>query len=96
MKRQNMTWRTSSTCPCAKANLVAPCSRYLLTENMTDGLRRLPKSMPDFAKVRNTGEHMNSGVPLSSVKAARLASYLADEVGRCKSKRDKSRVESRN
>ena len=45
---------------------------------LTDGLRRLPRSMPDFAKVRNTGEYMNGGLPLSGVKAARLAGYLAD------------------
>ena len=71
----------SSSCSVevAKANLVAPCSRYLLFERMEDGLLRLPWVAPDFGRVRAEEEVLNVAEVLSDVKQARLDGYLRDE-----------------
>ena len=67
------------TVEAAKANLVAPCTKYLLAEKMDDGLSRLPWAVPDFSRVRAVEDILNAAVPLTDVKQARLDKYLKDK-----------------
>jgi len=64
-------------------NLKSGCVRYLLTENLMDGLRKMKKTLPDFAGLDlQRATHMftnGSSGRLSKALKERLATYMADE-----------------
>jgi len=69
----------------AKENLVAPCMRYLVLENLEHGLEQLRRTMPDLAQMGQNipGElsdrKNDSSGKLDAAGQARLTGYRADK-----------------
>jgi hypothetical protein len=55
MKIQLVPPNSTYLCRYFEANLMSPCTRFLLVEKMDDGLLRLPWAAPDFGRVRAVG-----------------------------------------
>lgn len=64
-------------------NLKSGCVRYLLTENLADGLRKMKDTLPDFAGLDlQRASHMftnGSSGRLNKALKERLATYMADK-----------------